>query len=105
GAISGSRPEARGVGSERFVNPDKFAVQQAKFEFGVCQQNAARSGIGGGTAVNLKRNAADLFGPVFADDFDRAFEGNVFVVSRGRFGGRREDYFRQLVGFLKAGRQ
>ena len=46
-------PEARGIGGERFVDPDEFLVEQAEFEFGVGDDDAAFGGVGGRAIVDF----------------------------------------------------
>src|SRR5580704_1703307 len=47
-------PEARGIGRERFVDPDQFlAGTESEFEFRVGNDDAAGGGVGGGAFVDF----------------------------------------------------
>src|ERR1700676_486819 len=53
-------PEAGGIGSEGFVDPDEIVAEKAELEFCVGEENAARSSVSSGAAVDFEAEVADF---------------------------------------------
>ncbi len=98
-------PETGGIGRQNFVDEDEFAIGQAKFEFGVGDDDAALESIFGGEGINLEAEFFGEFSDFFAGDFTGLFEGDIFVVTGFGFGRGGENWFGQLGGILQTGRQ
>src|SRR5260370_3346034 len=84
GLITFGRPKTRGVGGQRFVNPDEFVADQAKFELGVGEQDAARLGIGGGAAGNFYADITNAPRKRAAHQHDRLTKPKRFILPLSR---------------------
>jgi len=114
GIVLSGGPEAGGVWSERFINPDQGvdcfrrvegAVEKAELELGVGEENAAGRGVRRGAAVEFDADGADAFGERIADEGGGPVKGNIFVVPASGLGGRSEDGRGQAIGFAQARRE
>ena len=105
GRVLRGGPEARRIGSERFIDPDQLAVEEAEFELGIGEKNAARLGVSGGAAINFEGGSANLFGEGLADNLSGTVKRDVLIVPAGSFGGGSEDRFGKLVGLAQTGRE
>src|SRR5712692_851553 len=101
GAVMRGGPETRRIRREGFVDPDQFIIEQAKFEFRVGEDDAARFSIGCGAMVDLQAYSADSVGKVFADERCGLVKGNVLVMAGGGFGCGRKDWFGQAIRFAQ----
>src|SRR5437588_1264183 len=99
--IALGRPEARGVGSKYFICKRDILVNDAKLKLGVCDDDATILSMFARERVDAKRQVAQLFCRVAANNSHHFREGDIGVVPAAGFCRRSEYRFRQLVGLTE----
>ena len=102
GLVAICGPEAAGVRGEALIDQGKLALDEAKLELGVSDDDATGRSIVCSSIVNLKSRAAKLLGNVVADELLAAIERDVLVViTELGLGGGRKDGLRNLRGLVQ----
>src|SRR4051795_7309079 len=103
--IALGRPEARGIGSEYFISKRDAAIDHAKLKLRVRDDDAAVLSMFACEQIDAKRQVAQLFCRIAANNTHHLREGNVCVMSAAGLCCRSEYWFRQPVGFAQPGGQ
>src|SRR5208282_6476021 len=78
-------PEARGVGSQRFIDPDEFVSEEPELEFRVGDDDPVRRRVLGGAAIERETYFPQALGQRAADPGNRLLERDVFIVAGSGF--------------------
>jgi hypothetical protein len=89
------RPKTRGVGRNRFVNPDKASISQTEFELRVGKEYSALLCVIARAVIYLNAYFTKLLDARLVDDAFKSRDIDVFVMSDFGFRRGREDRLRE----------